>query len=102
MLSVCKCVSCCGPPAEFGCRAMARPAKARTKAIAKNLLQDTSGSAWAFYTNPALRKEISPALLKTLKGKSCFRLKTLDEQLKKNIEAALDASAAVYKERGWL
>jgi hypothetical protein len=54
------------------------------------------------YTNPALKKKISPALLKTLKGKSCFHLKTLDEQMKKDIATALDASAEVYEERGWL
>jgi hypothetical protein len=54
------------------------------------------------HTNPALKKKISPALLKSLKGKSCFQLKALDEQLKKDMVVALDASAEIYKERGWI
>jgi len=53
------------------------------------------------YSNPELTKKVSTALLKTLQGKSCFHLKALDEQMKKDISAALDASAAIYKERGW-
>ena len=54
------------------------------------------------YSNPALKKKISPGLLKTLKGKSCFRLKALDGELKKDIITALDASATIYKQRGWV
>ena len=49
-----------------------------------------------------LKKAISPTLRKTLKGKSCFHLKTLDDQLKKDIATALDASAEIYKDRGWV
>ena len=47
------------------------------------------------YSNPALKKKIPPALLKTSKGKSCFHLKTLDEQMKKDIGVALDTCAAI-------
>lgn len=54
------------------------------------------------HTNAALKKKISPVLLNALKGKSCFHLKTLDEQMKKDIATALDASARAYRERGWL
>jgi len=54
------------------------------------------------YTNAELKKKLSPAFLKTLKGKSCFHLKALDKELKKDIETALDASAKNYKERGWV
>jgi hypothetical protein len=54
------------------------------------------------YNNAALRKKLSPALLKALKGKSCFHLKALDEALRKDIASALEASAAIYKERGWV
>jgi len=53
------------------------------------------------YSNPELKKKISPGLLKTLKGKSCFHLKSLDEQMKKDLTTALDASAKIYKARGW-
>jgi len=54
------------------------------------------------YSNPALKKKISPALLKTLKGKSCFHLKTADESMKEDIRMALGASAAIYRKRGWM
>ena len=54
------------------------------------------------HTNATLKKKLSPALRKTLKGKSCFHLRTLDEQLKKDIATALDASAQIYKEREWV
>ena len=54
------------------------------------------------YTNATLKKKLSPALRKTLKGKSCFHLTMLDEALKKDIATVLDASAKIYKERGWL
>jgi hypothetical protein len=54
------------------------------------------------YMNPAMRKKISPALLKLLKGKSCFHLKKLDEGLMKDVEAALEAGAAYYAGRGWI
>ena len=54
------------------------------------------------YSNPVLKKKLSPELLKTLKGKSCFHLKSLSPQLEKEIVTALDACAAIYKERGWV
>jgi len=54
------------------------------------------------HSNPKLKKKVSPALMKTLKGKSCFHLKAFDEQFEKDIRTALDASAKLYKERGWI
>ncbi len=54
------------------------------------------------YMNEPVKKKISPALLKLLKGKTCFYLKSLDETLQKDIKAALDASAKYYRERGWV
>ena len=54
------------------------------------------------YANPKAKGKISPALLKLLKGKSCFHVKSLDEGLKKDIEAALDFATDMYSERGWL
>ncbi len=53
------------------------------------------------YMNEPVKKKISPALLKLLKGKTCFYLKSLDETLKKDIEAALEAGAKYYRGRGW-
>ena len=54
------------------------------------------------YMNGATKKKLSPALVKLLKGKTCFHVKTLDDGLRKDIEAALETSAKVYRERGWL
>lgn len=54
------------------------------------------------YVNGKARKEISPALLKLLKGKSCFHVKKLDDGLKRDIEAALLMGTKAYRERGWL
>jgi hypothetical protein len=54
------------------------------------------------YLNPELRKKLSPRLLKLLKGKTCFRVKKLDEGLKRDIEAALKLGKECYRERGWV
>jgi hypothetical protein len=54
------------------------------------------------YMNAAAKKNLSPALLKLLKGKTCFHVKTLDDGLRNDIEAALEMTTKVYKERCWL
>jgi hypothetical protein len=53
------------------------------------------------YMNGAAKKKLSPALLKLLKGKTCFHVTTLDDGLRNDIEAALEMSTKVYRERGW-
>ena len=40
--------------------------------------------------------------LKLLKGKSCFRIRELDEELEAQIEDALDKGFELYKQRGWI
>jgi len=54
------------------------------------------------YMNDALKKKLSPALLKLLKGKTCFHLKRLDDGLRKNIAAALELGKKSYSARGWM
>lgn len=54
------------------------------------------------YMNEPVKKKISPALLKLLKGKTCFYVKNLDASLEEGIEAALVAGAKYYRERGWV
>jgi len=54
------------------------------------------------YIQPALKKAISPSLLATLKGKTCFHIKKLDADLLRNIDAALREGIKLYKSRGWL
>ena len=60
-----------------------------------------------FYCSPGYLQDGSgadapPALVKFLKGKSCFHLTRLDAGLEKAIEGALKAGTKLFKERGWL
>ena len=54
------------------------------------------------YINPALKKKLSPSLIKLLKGKTCFHIKQLDPDLLRDIEAALNEGVKCFKDRGWL
>jgi hypothetical protein len=55
------------------------------------------------YTEPeAMKKVFSERLLKTLKGKSCFYIKTDDAQMLTDIKHALDEGFKLYKTRGWV
>src|SRR5271169_582744 len=54
------------------------------------------------YMNETVKQKLSPALLKLLKGKSCFHLRKLDDGLRKDIEAALTLAAKSYNARGWI
>jgi hypothetical protein len=54
------------------------------------------------YMNEPVKKKISPALLKVLKGKSCFYLKCLDASLERDIEAVLEAGTKYYRQHGWV
>lgn len=54
------------------------------------------------YAYPPLAKKLSPALVKCLKGKSCFYIKKLDDGLVEDIEGALRIGTEFFKDRGWL
>jgi hypothetical protein len=54
------------------------------------------------YAEPHVKGLIKPELLKLLKGKSCFHLKKLDEELTTQIQQALKNGFASYKERSWV
>jgi hypothetical protein len=54
------------------------------------------------YADPKLTKQMPAELMKTLKGKSCFHIKTLDATLKKQIAEALKISFDFYKKQGWV
>ena len=54
------------------------------------------------YTDTSLEKVFKPELLKLLKGKSCFHIKTLDKQLELQIEDALKKGYSLYKKRKWI
>ncbi len=54
------------------------------------------------YTDTSLEKVFKPELLRLLKGKSCFHIKSLDNQLEIQIEDALKKGYSLYKKRGWI
>jgi hypothetical protein len=54
------------------------------------------------YMNDAVKKRLSPALLKLLKGKTCFQVRELNDSLRNDIEAALEIGTKAYRDRGWV
>ena len=54
------------------------------------------------YTDVQLEKVFKPEILKLLKGKSCFHIKSLDKSLEKQIDEALSVGYGLYKSRGWI
>ena len=55
------------------------------------------------YTNTEeIRSKLSAGLLKTLKGKSCFHITKVDDQLLKDIKHAMQVGYDEYKKNGWL
>lgn len=54
------------------------------------------------YVEPGLKQRLSPSLTKLLKGKTCFHIKQLDEDLLAQVKSALDEGLKNYKARGWL
>jgi len=54
------------------------------------------------YAEPERKTLFKPELLKLLKGKSCFHIKKLDEELEKQIEQALADGFEMYRQRGWV
>ena len=54
------------------------------------------------YAVPELSTVFAPELLKLLKGKSCFHVKSLDETLEGQIRAALKTGFELYQRRGWV
>jgi hypothetical protein len=54
------------------------------------------------YMNPKISKEISPQLLKMLKGKCCFHVKTVDAELLDEVKTLLDLGWDCFKKSGWV
>jgi hypothetical protein len=54
------------------------------------------------YVDTEIKNLFAPELLKLLKGKSCFHIKKLDEQLLGQINQALSEGFELYKQRGWI
>ena len=54
------------------------------------------------YSDPEMKTLFQPQLLALLKGKSCFHIKRLDDQLRDQILTALEDGFKLYKTRGWV
>ncbi len=54
------------------------------------------------YAEPERKKLFEPELLTLLKGKSCFHVKKLDDELLGQIDEALAGGVGLYRERGWV
>jgi len=54
------------------------------------------------YTDADITQMFDPQLLKLLKGKSCFHIRKLDDELEMHIGAVLEAGFSLYKEKGWI
>jgi hypothetical protein len=53
------------------------------------------------YISPEIKLLLHPELLKILKGKSCFHIKKLDENLENYLSKALEIGFLHYKQNGW-
>lgn len=53
------------------------------------------------YIWPELQAQFGDELLKTLKGRTCFHLKRMDENLRSQISTALAIGHRKYSEKGW-
>ena len=80
--------------------------KARTEVWFASVIEQKNYIGFYYmpvYMAPAaIRGKISPRLLKLLKGKSCFYLKSVDHEVLADIKAALDLGMKHYREQGWL
>lgn len=54
------------------------------------------------YTDNEIEKVFKPELLKLKKGKSCFHIRKLDDELLSQIEEALELGYKLYQEKGWI
>lgn len=54
------------------------------------------------YADEKAAEFFGPELLKLLKGKSCFYLKALTPEIKKQMKSALAGGFELYKQRGWV
>lgn len=54
------------------------------------------------YTHPKEFEGISDRLKKFKKGKSCFHVKYLDEELEKEINQMISKAIDLYRKEGWL
>jgi hypothetical protein len=54
------------------------------------------------YVEPELKQKLDPELLKLLKGKSCFHIKSIDQELENKINEALQKGYKLYEEKKFI
>jgi hypothetical protein len=54
------------------------------------------------YGSDTVRGKLDPELLKLLKGKACFHIKSADPKLMKLVKDALEIGYKGYKKMGWI
>jgi hypothetical protein len=54
------------------------------------------------YVQPLLKSKISPVLQKALKGKTCFRITSIEPPILEDVRTAIELGTKLYRERGWL
>ena len=54
------------------------------------------------YAEPERRGLFAPELLSLLRGKACFHVRRLDDELLRQIDQALRDGFELYRERGWV
>lgn len=54
------------------------------------------------YSCPDMKKAMKPELLKLLKGKACFHVKSIDDETEAQLKDALHKGFKKYKELGWV
>lgn len=54
------------------------------------------------YTRAEVKPQLGPELLKTLKGKSCFHIRSTDKTVLKQVKDALKIGYDLYKKSGWI
>lgn len=54
------------------------------------------------YCNPGVREKLSPNLLKLLRGKACFHIKSVDKELLKDVRQAMKIGYEGYRKNGWV
>lgn len=54
------------------------------------------------YTHTEIQQVFHPDLLKLLKGKSCFHIKSVTAELKFHIEEAVKKGYELYQSKGWI
>lgn len=53
------------------------------------------------YAERGLKKLFPAQLLRLLKGKSCFHIRRMDAELRRQVASALKTGYELYRERGW-